>query len=524
MKELTFIKCIIVFAIFLTFSLSGFSQTMWVPSGLNGITTSANANVGIGVSNPVYPLHVVAPINNWKARFSGPGSAGFIDIGPANETCAHIYTNLPFFIFNKPIHSYDGKFSAFSTTNLQLQTNGTTRLTILNSNGNVGLGTSTPGKQMEIYSSNPNPSTIRLTFNEEYLYKWDIENNGFLSFKSVYPDNFNVMDLYYSYVRINTPTVQLKKIIDLDNSQYYFDPSSTDISLKVAGKIGIGTTTDPGQSIEIYSTSANPGGIRLTNTEDTDYKWDILNDAGMMCFKSINPTTKYVLKLGLTYAEFDVTKLTVNGQIGVGTIAPETKLDVRGNIQCGGSDFILGKYDGRTQGASNANRAFVHSDVTGVDQLVINYSGDFENGVIVHGPGLAIGTTDFGGAQLAVNGKIQATEIQVTTGLAIGTTDFGGSQLAVNGKIRASEIQVTAYPWADYVFNKDYNLRTLKEIEVYINENGHLPEVPTAREVEENGINVGEMNALLLKKIEELTLYIIQQNNRIEELEKKINE
>jgi hypothetical protein len=73
--------------------------------------------------------------------------------------------------------------------------------------------------------------------------------------------------------------------------------------------------------------------------------------------------------------------------------------------------------------------------------------------------------------------------------------------------------------WADYVFAKDYKLMPLKEVENYINTNGHLPEVPSTEEAIKNGIELKEMNILLLKKVEELTLHLIEQNKRIEELE-----
>ncbi len=87
-------------------------------------------------------------------------------------------------------------------------------------------------------------------------------------------------------------------------------------------------------------------------------------------------------------------------------------------------------------------------------------------------------------------------------------------KLHVNGNIRAK-----APIWADFVFEKDYELRTLEEIEEHINENGHLPEIPSEADVTENGINLGEMDAKLLQKIEELTLYMIDMNKRMNQLE-----
>jgi len=105
--------------------------------------------------------------------------------------------------------------------------------------------------------------------------------------------------------------------------------------------------------------------------------------------------------------------------------------------------------------------------------------------------------------------------------VGIGTTNPGSWKLAVNGKIRAKEVKVET-GWADFVFYDDYKLPTLKEVENHIEENGHLKDIPTAQEVEENGISLGEMNAKLLQKIEELTLYAIQQQKAIESQNQEI--
>ena len=109
-------------------------------------------------------------------------------------------------------------------------------------------------------------------------------------------------------------------------------------------------------------------------------------------------------------------------------------------------------------------------------------------------------------------------------GVGIGTTSTGPHKLAVEGSIGAREIKVEASGWSDFVFEKDYDLRTLQEVEQHIKEKGHLPEIPSEAEVTEEGINLGEMNAKLLQKIEELTLYLIQQNKEIEELKKEISD
>jgi hypothetical protein len=99
--------------------------------------------------------------------------------------------------------------------------------------------------------------------------------------------------------------------------------------------------------------------------------------------------------------------------------------------------------------------------------------------------------------------------------LGIGTTNPGIYKLAVKGKIRAEEIKVET-GWADYVFKEGYDLPTLEEVEQHIKETGHLINIPSAKEVEENGIELGEMNKLLLEKIEELTLYVIELKKEVD--------
>ena len=96
--------------------------------------------------------------------------------------------------------------------------------------------------------------------------------------------------------------------------------------------------------------------------------------------------------------------------------------------------------------------------------------------------------------------------------VGVGTTS-PDAKLTVKGDIHAEQVRVDLnVPGPDYVFEKDYDLPTLKDIETYVRENKHLPEVPSAQEMEESGIDLGVMNILLLKKIEEMTLHLIQQN------------
>jgi hypothetical protein len=96
-------------------------------------------------------------------------------------------------------------------------------------------------------------------------------------------------------------------------------------------------------------------------------------------------------------------------------------------------------------------------------------------------------------------------------------------KLAVNGNIYAKKLKITQLGWADFVFEPDYKLRPLKDLENYILQYKHLPDIPSALEVEKNGIDLGDNQAMLLKKIEELTLYVIELRKEIEMLKVKVS-
>lgn len=119
----------------------------------------------------------------------------------------------------------------------------------------------------------------------------------------------------------------------------------------------------------------------------------------------------------------------------------------------------------------------------------------------------AFGSIHFG--TQAIN-DVERMTILSNGNVGIGTTNPGTAKLAVEGKIQAREVVVTSTsPFPDYVFNDDYEPISLDELEKVIKENRRLPDIPSADEVKRNGINLGEMQAKLLKKIEELTLYLI---------------
>lgn len=96
-------------------------------------------------------------------------------------------------------------------------------------------------------------------------------------------------------------------------------------------------------------------------------------------------------------------------------------------------------------------------------------------------------------------------------------------KLEVDGTVKTKEVNITLAGWPDYVFKPGYYLRSLSEVEAYIFNNGHLPNIPSEKEVLENGLSLGEINVKLLEKIEELTLYLLQQDKKIEILEQRLD-
>jgi hypothetical protein len=135
-----------------------------------------------------------------------------------------------------------------------------------------------------------------------------------------------------------------------------------------------------------------------------------------------------------------------------------------------------------------------------------------------------IGTLDNSSLRFRTN-NVQRMYIDSATGFVgvnTSTAPNAEAKLAVNGAIYAAKLKITQSGWADYVFNKNYKLPSLRQVESYIKLYNHLPGVPSAETIQKEGTDVATTQAMLLKKIEELTLYIIEQNRRIEELENKI--
>ena len=111
--------------------------------------------------------------------------------------------------------------------------------------------------------------------------------------------------------------------------------------------------------------------------------------------------------------------------------------------------------------------------------------------------------------------------------VAIGSFINPTYKLTVDGTISATEVKVSTTPNSDYVFEPDYELLSIQEVETFVKENKHLPDIPSAEEFKENGVGLGEMDDMLLRKVEELTLYVIElkkENELLKARDKEINE
>jgi hypothetical protein len=189
-------------------------------------------------------------------------------------------------------------------------------------------------------------------------------------------------------------------------------------------------------------------------------------------------------------------RIAANGNIGFGTSSPNDKLDIQG------TDIGI-RMTGSARSRINLTTASQH----GWQIEVSETNGNQPAG-------------DLGFTEIGIAGRFV---IKKGGNIGIGTTS-PSEKLSVNGNINAKKIIVTQTGWSDYVFDKDYKLRSLSSLETFIRENKHLPEVPSAKEVEEKGISVGDNQALLLKKIEELTLYVIELNKANNEMKAEIKQ
>jgi hypothetical protein len=202
------------------------------------------------------------------------------------------------------------------------------------------------------------------------------------------------------------------------------------------------------------------------------------------------------------------------GNVGIGTAVPVSRLSVDGG------DLQIENGQGRFKGWYHAG--------TGLGSEIGVWNG---NGYLLTydrtGQAYASTSIQANAALFTVNSNNSFLFSGGNVGIGTATPT---EMLSVKGNVKAQKLIVTQTGWSDYVFDSSYQLKSLTEIEQFIKKNKHLPDIPSVKEVEENGINVGDNQALLLRKIEELTLYMIEmkkenkkQQEEIEWLKKELN-
>lgn len=343
----------------------------------------------------------------------------------------------------------------------------------INYSGKVGIGTNAPAQQLEVRGTgrfgNAN-SHVEIAFDGAH---------------GIINSNEDLMINYYSQKQ--TFIGPGKTVASGE-----FQSNSHTVLAASDGRVGIGASA-PSEKLHVA------GNILAKGNDGFDSN----GEAGSIYLGDQNNYIKSVHGSGLRFGVYtspDAVRIEQNGNMGIGTsTSPTARLEVNGISR------------------------FVNSNSIGVQIGHESYSGGYIKSYGSHmGKSNSLRLNYDNGEDVEIGGGKLANLI-VYGSIGIGTNQLGSCALAVAGKIGAREIKVTTGSFPDYVFEKDYNLKSLEELEKYILQNKHLPNIPSAKEVEANeGILLGEMNIKLLEKIEELTLHLIKQHKEIELLRKEM--
>ncbi len=359
---------------------------------------------------------------------------------------------------------------------------------------NVGIGTVSPQTDLDIIDT-LGSSFIRIA--------------SLASHAGIYIDKKNETDK--SYIIWNTNGVGKWYMGLIKNNNYSISESYSNSDgtfvIEPGGNIGIGTT-NPNADLEV-SNSTGETEVRITRSSDSfstgvsfntqsDQDWVIgipPSTHNMEIFKNSGNTTG------------NLVLLKDAGNVGIGTPAPKGKLHIHDVNSTNTTVYITPK-------ATSANDS---------STLVFGEDNDATYAMYWQYDGTSNKMELFGKASSTIYGPHFSVE-RNNGNVAIGGNFATGYRLSVAGKIICEEVRVSLQAsWPDYVFNEDYKLLSVKKLESFIENNGHLPNIPSSEEINKTGLSVGEMQRLMMEKIEELTLYTIEQQKQIKALKAQID-
>jgi hypothetical protein len=385
----------------------------------------------------------------------------------------------------------------------------------INSTGPVGIGTGSPQVQLHVVGDTRLNGTTTIFQNQKLRFFSETEGPylteyiGIRAYPQVSQHAFQVLDqpLYVGYQADQQ---------DLD---------SQDGSVLVSNKLGIGTRF-PSRRLAIHgpaSSSLVDFGLYQNGTERAVFAIagatnDIFTgtSAGDLAIRS----TTGLLHIGSNNgSSAPAASFLQNGNVGIGTTAPSTKFHTNGTLRFQGlsNNNVLDRLL-----VTDANGNVSYRDVSSVaGSAGWSYEGNTVSAL------KKLGTVDPFDLPIITNNVERMRVLSDGTVIVGATTRPSlagtGTLLAVNGQVFAAKVKVAVQGgWADYVFDDNYKLRPIKELESFIQRYHHLPEVPTTADVSREGVDVGDTQVLLLKKVEELTLYLIEQNKRIDAQQREI--
>lgn len=358
------------------------------------------------------------------------------------------------------------------------------------SNGNLGMGVAAPVERVEVAGN--------LKVTQRFL------SDGITTGDGIFARGLQVEQNVVTYgnmgIGVPVPVERLEVAGNIKAVNGLFSGTlNANQNLLVTGNVGVGNSS-PTEKLDVTGNIKSSADVLAVNVRANKGYFSSLESDG---------------------------NLTINGNVGIGAPAGSDKLTVGGSAKVNGlltADNITVNQTLAISGVLSLGGSLGIGVASPEVALHVSGDGKFEGDIRANK--IIVNSIEIAGAAPTGGGSVSLGENLIVNGsIGIGTTKVNGYKLSVNGKIRASnDIRVyVESQWSDFVFEDDYKLKPLSEIDRYIKKNNHLPEIPSAKEVKRDGYDVGAMDAKLLQKIEELTLYIIEQQRQIDRLSKKVN-